>query len=257
MTQQSDFTEALLDPKAPVPQGVIDPSGRGAGKRFDVYRNNVMFSLIEALRVAFPVIARLLGEPSFTEITRVYIKKHPPKTPVILFYGADFPEFLEGFEAVAHLPYLADVARLELARRLAYHAGDAVAVTGADLQAVPAEDLGAVRFDFAPCAMVLQSPYPVANIWRANMDEAVDIGVSGVYLLVFRPELDVMFREISAADYHFIDALRKGENLENAGETSAEMATKEAVKSDATDFDLTGAIRLLLETRIVCGIRNN
>ncbi len=59
-----------------------------------------MFSLIEALRVAFPVIARLLGEPSFTEITRVYIKKHPPKTPVILFYGADFPAFLEGFEAV-------------------------------------------------------------------------------------------------------------------------------------------------------------
>ena len=150
-----------------------------------------------------------------------------------------------------------DVARLELARRLAYHAGDAVAITGADLQAVPAEDLGAVRFDFAPSAMVLQSPYPVANIWRANMDEAVDIGVSGVYLLVFRPELDVMFREISAADYHFIDALRKGETLENAGETSAEMATKEAVKSDATDFDLTGAIRLLLETRIVCGIRNN
>ena len=133
----------------------------------------------------------------------------------------------------------------------AYHAGDAVAITGADLQAVPAEDLGAVRFDFAPCAMVLQSPYPVANIWRANMDEAVDIGVSGVYLLVFRPELDVMFCEISAADYHFIDALRKGETLE----TAAEMATKEAVKSDATDFDLTGAIRLLLETRIVCGIR--
>ncbi len=89
------------------------------------------------------------------------------------------------------------------------------------------------------------------------MDEAVDIGVSGVYLLVFRPELDVMFREISAADYHFIDALRKGETLETAAENAGEMATKEAVKSDATDFDLTGAIRLLLETRIVCGIRNN
>ena len=85
------------------------------------------------------------------------------------------------------------------------------------------------------------------------MDEVVDIGISGVYLLVFRPELDVMFREISAADYHFIDALRKGETLE----TSAEMATKEATDSDATDFDLTGAIRLLLETRIVCGIRAN
>ena len=43
--QQSDFTAAILDPDAPVPPGLLDPEGRPAGKRFNVYRNNLAASL--------------------------------------------------------------------------------------------------------------------------------------------------------------------------------------------------------------------
>ena len=69
---QADFTTALLDPDKPRPQGLVDPSGRPAGKRFDVYRNNVVSSLIGAMETAFPTIRRLVGDTFFGAMAGVY-----------------------------------------------------------------------------------------------------------------------------------------------------------------------------------------
>jgi hypothetical protein len=59
--RQSDFVTALLDPTAELPAGMIEPKGRPAAKRLDVYRNNVAASLSEALEIGFPVLVKLLG----------------------------------------------------------------------------------------------------------------------------------------------------------------------------------------------------
>jgi hypothetical protein len=64
MTDQSSFGAALLDPETPPPPGLTDAEGRPAGRRFDVYRNNVAASLTDALATGFPVIAKLLGASS-------------------------------------------------------------------------------------------------------------------------------------------------------------------------------------------------
>jgi hypothetical protein len=44
MTGQTGFATALLDPARPAPEGLVNPFGGPAGKRFDVYRNNVAVS---------------------------------------------------------------------------------------------------------------------------------------------------------------------------------------------------------------------
>ena len=47
----AQFVPALLDPEAAIPPGLVDRAGRAAGKRFDVYRNNVAVGLADALEV--------------------------------------------------------------------------------------------------------------------------------------------------------------------------------------------------------------
>ena len=57
---QSAFAQALLDPEAAIPAGVIDPMGRPAPKRFAVYRNNVATGLGNVLEAAFPAVKSLV-----------------------------------------------------------------------------------------------------------------------------------------------------------------------------------------------------
>jgi hypothetical protein len=120
------FVAALLDRGRAIPGDLRSPSGSPAGRRFDVYRNNVFVGLIEALERRYPVCMTLVGEDFFRAMARVYVELSPPRSPVLLTYGNDFAEFVETFPPAASLPYLADVVRLENARVAAFHARDAV-----------------------------------------------------------------------------------------------------------------------------------
>jgi len=87
--------------------------------------------LIGALADTFPVTRELVGAPFFDAMARCFIDAEPPRSPVLTEHGDTFPEFVSAFPPAAGLPYLPDLARLELARVRAYHAADATAL-GAD-----------------------------------------------------------------------------------------------------------------------------
>ena len=68
---QNAFAEALFGGEGPIPEGLISHNSNRPTKRFAVYRNNVIVSLVEALRhplgqihdvVEFDVLAVLLEE---------------------------------------------------------------------------------------------------------------------------------------------------------------------------------------------------
>ena len=156
---------ARLDPGTGVPPGLTDGAGRPAGRRFDVYRNNVTVGLREALESGFPAMARLLGQANFDGLARAFLQAHRPEAPVMQRYGEGFPEFLAARLPRGRLDYLPDVARLELALRQAYHAADATPLAP---EALP--DLAETTcLSLVPAAAMLRSRWPVLSLYRFAM----------------------------------------------------------------------------------------
>lgn len=220
---EAAFAAALLDPDRAAPPDLTDGAGRPAGRRYDVYRNNVTVSLCDALEQAFPVLRALVGDEFFRAMAQVYARAHPPASPLMMFYGAQMPAFLAQFAPVAHLPYLPDVARLELALRESYHAADAAPVDPAALAALPPEQLGQLRLRLAPAPRLLVSDYPIGSIHRAHVDAAAPAPAPGPEaVLIVRPGFDPVPHIITPKAASFVAALAKGQPLELALDAAGE-----------------------------------
>lgn len=237
---QDQFSGALLNPDVPAPDGVIRPDGTPASKRFDVYRNNVVVSLSEALGDAFPVIKALVGDAFFKAMAGVYVRQSPPKSPLIMFYGADFAPFLEGFAPAASLPYLPDMARLEHARRVAYHAADDPSADLTPLGAMDEPTLLALRFTFQAATHIIASAHPIFSIWRFNStDDKTPIATGGEDVLITRPTNTVEMRTLPPGGAAFLQALMAGDTLSAAAETA--LATDDSFDLSANLNGMFGA----------------
>ncbi|MEM8593085.1 MAG: putative DNA-binding domain-containing protein [Pseudomonadota bacterium] len=218
---QDQLTQAILAPDLPVPEGLSDGQGRAATKRFAVYRNNVAVSLTEALIAAFPTIHGLVGDEFFRAMAGVFLRQHPPTSPLMMFYGSQMPGFLFQFEPVAHLPYLPDVARIELSLREAYHAEDAEPLAPESLALEP-DALMATRFEFAPAVRIIRSRFPAYSIWKMHRGGPKPAAKPQDVLISrpkFDPEVDLLLP--GAAD--FLEALMAGATIANALEKASDL----------------------------------
>ena len=217
MIGQADFVDALLDPDLPVPQGLVGRS-RQPTRRFSVYRNNVVAGLIDAMSLAFPVIRKLVGGEFFKAMAGIHVREFPPKSPLLMHYGADFPDFLSEFPPAKQLPYLPDVARLELIVRESYHEQDAEAVGQDAVLSLTPGDLAAARIAFAPSVRLMRSAYPVCGIWKANMKNASNPEFVPEDVLVVRKGYDPEPAVLPKGGYEMMLQLMDGKALAQACE---------------------------------------
>ena len=137
-------------------------------RRFSVYRNTVAHSLAEALAQRFVVVRRIVGPDFFRAMARVFVADHPPQSPVLHAYGTAFPDFLAQFPPVAALPYLPDVARLEVLRGQSYHAADADPLPAQSVAKRLAPSPETAALSLHPSLRVMASAHPVVSIWTMN-----------------------------------------------------------------------------------------
>jgi hypothetical protein len=248
MTTQAAFSAALLDIHQPCPDGLCSANGADPASRFAVYRNNVQSSLINALADSYPVVLQLVGEAFFRAMAALFIHGHPPRSPVLSDYGAELANFIEAFAPAASVPYLADVARLERLRTLAYHAADALPLWPEQISRALATPhaLSELRFDLHPSFQLLDSAYAVVAIWAAHQQdttlEHIDIR-QPQHALVLRNGLEVEVFAIDAGTCTFIRHLSAGQPLLAAVEGSPE-------------FDLSQTLALLIRHNAITYLHN-
>lgn len=235
---QTRFHDALLDAARDIPAGLSDGQGHPAGRRFSVYRNNVAVSLTEALELSFPAIRKLIGEDNFRKVAGLFLRQHPPSTPMIMYYGDEFPDFLQSFTPLSSIGYLPDVARLEQALRESYHAADAPPADAGVLQKLAPEDLAQVRMTLAPSIRLVRSPWPIHAIWAYNMEDGAPKPQEGAQnVLITRPKFDPLAAPVADGTATFIQALQSDRPLADAAEAAA----------TDSNFDLAQALALLLD----------
>lgn len=235
------FACALLEPDRPTPGAIAGPNGKAASKRYNVYRNNVTVSLINALAAVFPATMRIAGMDFFRAMARSHVRETPPTSPLLFEYGRDFPGFIERYEHARPMPWLADVARIERAWLDAYHAADREPLPARALAAVPPERLAAAVLTPHPSTRIVRSRFPAISIFAANRG---DDPVGRIEArepedaLVTRPGLEVVVRRLPPGGAIFLTRLMAGEPL--GGAAAAALA-------DSSTFELAANLAGMLK----------
>lgn len=168
---QSRFQAAILDGADDV-LGLIPGNSRtNNGVLLGVYRHAYVARLVEVVRDAYPLLARLMGEAAFDAMARAYVAAYPSRTANARWYAARVSELLER-ERYARRPELSEMARLERQLDDAFDALDAPVLDLAALAALPPETWSGLAFEPHPSASVLTFTTNAFDIWVALKSEA-------------------------------------------------------------------------------------
>jgi hypothetical protein len=216
---QDDFVQALW-----APPGTAQAHLRALVKQpgFDIYRNTVLKSCIDALQANYPAVLRLVGEDWFRAAADVHVRAQPPRDARLLLYGADFPDFLRDFAPAADLPYLSGVAKLDRCWTESHVALDAVALAPSALANLPPAQLGQRVLQPHPAARwAWFDDQPIYTLWQRNReggdaDSDAELVWRGEGALLTRPAGAVTWTPLDAAGGAFLDACAAGLPLAQA-----------------------------------------
>lgn len=235
------FAAGLIDPYRDTPAAIVGPKGKAAAKRYNVYRNNVTVSLIEALAAIYPAVQRITGPDFFRAMARSHVRAAPPTSPLLFDYGRDFPAFIQQYEFARPMPWLADTARVERAWLDAYHAADAPPLSPTVLASVAPDRLADLVFTVHPATRAVRSQFAVVTIFAANRTgppaDRIDASAPEDGLIT-RSEFDVIVQRLPPGGAVFLDGLMSGRRLAEAAAAALE---------DSQNFDLATNIAGLIE----------
>lgn len=239
---EAGFAAALLEPSMPCPTQLVAWNGSDPTRRLAVHRNNVIGSLVDALAQTFPVVQELVGAEFFGAMASVFVRQSPPRSRILAHFGTSFADFIDCFGPARSVPYLSDMARLEMARVRSYHAADIEPVASGEVELAMArsEQLAELCMISHPSLHVLQSAYAIVSLWVAHQ-EAGDLGSIDPFqaesALVLRDGLDVLVLRISSETAGFVGAIQQGHCLGDAANAALDASP---------DFDLAATLALLL-----------
>jgi uncharacterized protein (UPF0276 family) len=135
-------------------------------ERLELYANAYFYRQLEALRGAFPRLARLAGDVAFHDLVTDYVLECPSRDPDLHQRGDRLPAFLRAHPLGRERPLLGDLAELELALAGALDAPDAEALSRIDLAHLAAEDWTGLELALVPGARLLRASYDLERAAR-------------------------------------------------------------------------------------------
>jgi hypothetical protein len=176
---QNEFIEFLYTPKPGEEQKnhirsyFLDPQHADPHNGLKVYRGNLVFGLIGAMKETYIFTRVLLGENNFNFFCRDFLYQNPSHDSDLILYGKGFGEFLATRMEIAHLAFIPEMARLEWALERVFYAKPEPSLTGE----MP-ENRMESKPRFKNSVRLVQSAYKVHAAWL-NFTEKGEAGFEG------------------------------------------------------------------------------
>ena len=169
--RQRALLAALVGGSAAMP--ALRESGPRAARGLEAYRANAESIAERALASAFATIQAMVGADDFKQLARAFWKACPPERGDLGEWGEALPAWLAEQAGLARWPWLADCARLDLARHRCERAADA-ALDAGSLGLLESTDPSLLRLVPMPGVALLRSAWPIATIHGAHQLEGED-----------------------------------------------------------------------------------
>jgi len=243
-----DHPKALDDPPEDF-AALFDEGGIALPERLKVYRNNIVGSLTDVMIASHPILEKLVGREFLEIMARAFVLENPPAHGCLNMYGAGFDTFIENYELARALPYLPDIARLEIAMNESYYAADDAPLKAEDLSGLAPEKINLI---LRHNVRLLASKYPVDKIRdfciEDDPDKTMNVDTGGVTLMVARPNLKVKIVKLASDEYEMLTALEQGTALNKA---------LEAVIRSHENFDFQGFLARHVKLEAFTGLKTN
>ena len=221
-------------------------------ERLDIYRNTMRTAHTNALAQTYRCCEKILGENYFKQIADRYFYHYPATSQNLNNYGQYLPIFMENWvqhhNECSDYPYLPDLTRLELACEQAYCAKDDPCFDFNSLATLRDDDQKKIGFSLSAALTVIESSYPVHEIWIANQGEHHDLVVNAInkpqYLCISREDFKPKIEKLRHASWWLLDKIQSNTTLEDLEHLAVQ---------DKINGSLQEIIPELIRKKWICG----
>jgi hypothetical protein len=214
---ENDFQSFLLTGSPDIEKRVVGTQRVPIATRLAIYGDGYRSRLIETLQSHYPALLALLGEESFDALGHAYVRAHDSRFRSIRFYGGELDALLAALPDYASKPWLAELARFEWAMNAVFDAADAVSIEVQALAQVPPESWAGLGFDLNPAVRRVDLAWNAPALWRALTDgeppPAPAAHERPIPWLLWRKDLQIFFRQLTALEAEALDAVRQGRSF--------------------------------------------
>jgi len=248
---QRDFLCFALGDAGAASREWIVENGLSVERRLGVYRNNAQIGFAKAMQATYPVLVRLGGEDWFNQMAGSYQRVHPSRSGDLNTVGSKLTEFLVGTLGGGDYEYFIDVAKLEWAYSEALNKREAGPANFAGLDALTDEDYRYLRLLVNPTVHLVESKFPLLNIWNSNRNGSespavIHLNQGASQILLIRRGEHVEVRELPPQMFALLHALAEGATVREG---------VDSVIDTMGQFDLADALGLLIGLGALIGFR--